>query len=771
MDQLFTIESAALPEGTHVVSFRGSEGLSQLYQFDIAVLIGDTAWSGEDAVAGAATLRMERGDKTPTVVHGVIAAIEHVQDSETKSLFQLAIVPKLYWLTQTHHSRVFVDKSVPEVVEQLLKDSGLSGNDFELKMRESYPAIEHIGQYQESDYAFVSRLLEREGMYFFFEHGDGGEKLIITDCASFHQPIEEPVRYFAGSAGDTGAGESLSTFAARLSALPTGVQVADYDYNKPDLDLLGDGEIGGNSGKLRMFGENFKDGGTGARVAKVRSEEMSCRKKILRGHGRVMTLRAGYTFEVSEHPRDSYNAKHLVTRLEHYGNQSASGAELKAVLDVEFDEEYRVDVLAIPADAQFRAPRKTRKPRIYGMEGAVVDGPADSEFAQIDDQGRYKVRMLFDESGLDKGEASTWVRMLQPHAGNPEGFHFPLRKGTEVMVAFQGGDPDRPFIAGALPNPQTVSPVTSENNTQNVIRTGGNNLIRMEDKGQHIFISTPPENTFVHMGTPLEGQNLHLNTDGNGHLYVGGQWWHVNHGYVLEEYKNNFDTIVDGDRRRQVLGSHIGDTSVNHELTVGVEQHTTVGTNQTLKVGANRTNQVGGSQTTTIAANRDITMGGNETVTVGASQSVTIGGEQTFTVAGTQTNQLGANQLVQIGGNQDTTVGGNHSLFVGGKSTTTVIDKDEITTGVTFSGHLGATLGVFGGLKGDISLSGEAKFAVAAVVEVVGGIKGSVFLGVNMGLTGGIDMSAHVGPKFDQGSGRFKMETLDSAAAALHFKV
>src|SRR5262245_35052404 len=170
--------------------------------------------------------------------------------------------------------------------------------------------------------------------------------------------------------------------------------------------------------------------------------------------------------------------------------------EIRRLVGSSFDDVHRVEVRAIRADTQFRPRRATPWPRVHGLVGAVVDGEADSEYAQIDEQGRYKVKLKLDESDLRGGKASTWVRMIQPHGGSVEGWHFPLRKGTEVVLAFLGGDPDRPVIAGVAPNAHTPSPVTGLNHTTNVIQTGGRNRIEMEDLegSQRITISSPTMN-------------------------------------------------------------------------------------------------------------------------------------------------------------------------------------------------------------------------------------------------------------------------------------
>jgi type VI secretion system secreted protein VgrG len=200
-------------------------------------------------------------------------------------------------------------------------------------------------------------------------------------------------------------------------------------------------------------------------------------------------------------------------------------------------------------------------PRIYGVEEAVICGAATSPYAQIDAHGRYKVKLYFDEGDLVDGKASTWVRMIQPHGGNPEGHHFPLRKGTEVLLVFLGGDPDRPVIAGAAHNSNKPAVVTESNHTLNVIHTGSDNRIEMEDTqgAQYIDISTPPENTQVHLGA-THGPHTHnwvVTTDGTGLLHTGG----------------NHDVTVGGDMTEDVVGD-LTIRGTTREVTLSVEDMT-----------------------------------------------------------------------------------------------------------------------------------------------------------------------------------------------------
>ncbi len=239
---------------------------------------------------------------------------------------------------------------------------------------------------------------------------------------------------------------------------------------------------------------------------------MLAREEMYVGSGTPFQLRTGYLFELDQHPRAALNKKYLATRLEHHGIQTQSiSPEIAALLAVDTKESYRVEVLeSTDAALPYRVPCITPWPRISGQEMALIDGPADGDpYAQIDDDGRYLLTFKFDENTHDDGKASTRVRMMQPHGGSVEGFHFNLRKGTEVMITFVGGDPDRPMITGVVPNALKPSVVGKRNRSQNIIRTGSKNQIVMEDEQgkEFIFISTPNKATGIYMGYPSGPQS------------------------------------------------------------------------------------------------------------------------------------------------------------------------------------------------------------------------------------------------------------------------
>jgi type VI secretion system secreted protein VgrG len=567
----FSLESSALPRNTKVVAFRGTEGISFLYRFDVFALVPNDegqVLDAADALGAKISLKIERDGGDPHTLHGVIGAVDFLSAEKDLSLHRLEIVPRLADLVHTRHSRIFTKKSIRDVIEAVLDDAGLAAADFDLQLG-SYAPEEHICQFQESHYDFLSRWMEREGIYFFFDHAGEREKVVFADDKSAHQPSPEGSVRFHQLHGDDGfAGPSIHTFRAASSALPSRVKLVDYDYAKPALEIGGEESVAdGGGGEVRLFGERFFTPAEGKRLAKLRKEEFIAGQTLFQGRGRLLGLRSGFTFTLEGHARSALDDTYLVTALEHRGTATTLSADDRALIGGDLPTGYVVELTAISSKVQFRGARKTPWPRVHGFQVGVVDAAADSDYADLDDQGRYAVKIHFDESDLKDGKASTRLRMMQPHGGNPEGFHLPLRKGTEVMIAFLAGDPDRPVVAGVVPNAVTPSPVTSKNHTRNIIHTGGDNHIELEDMAdkQWIDIRTPPKDTFLHLGTPHDGDSHYIvkNTKGdclfeigsNQDVHVGGKLTEKVKGAVDETYSTSQTTKVEGPQDTTVTGA------------------------------------------------------------------------------------------------------------------------------------------------------------------------------------------------------------------------
>ena len=629
MADLFTLSSSGLPDDAALLDFRLTEAINTPYELVVHFVTKtpddlDLA----DAIGAKATLVADRGLGGPSMQWGgVFAAIEHIHQANNIGIFTGLIVPRVWDLAFDEHSRIFTKMNVKEFATAVLQDAGLDSNDFEFRLNGSPSTEELVCQYKESDLAFITRWFEREGLYYFFEQGDDGPKMIVTDKKATDSLRMNAVPYYPTLGHDVSSGEAFQRFRATRRASVAKIKLRDYDYAKPALDVKGEAtasKVG--SREFSRFGDRFFTPSDGDRLAKVRADSALAKEEVYVGSGTPFQLRTGYLFELDQHPRAALNKKYFATKLEHRGVQSASlTADLAHFLGIDASEVYRVDVIeATDADLPYRAPRVTPWPHISGQEIATVDGPADGDhYAQLDDDGRYLVKFKFDENTHDDGKASTRVRMMQPHAGNPEGFHFPLRKGTEVVIIFLGGDPDRPIIAGAIPNAVTPSPITSKNHTRNMIITGSKNVIEIEDlKGKEwIDVYTPALKTDLHMGTAKDWKdmgkspqtvqaNYGEHTDGTAARSIGGDQYiditgllneHV-HGTVQEDYDNQVTQTYTGPKTQTV--TNLVTENFNSGQTTNVKPH------HELQITGTRLDHITGDLTENYDSKQTQTVGG-----------------------------------------------------------------------------------------------------------------------------------------------------------------
>ena len=714
---LFIIASEALPDAD-VVALRGDEALSEPYRFAVGLLTADRI--DHDSTIGARVTLNGVAVSAPWVVHGIIASIEHLHQLDGQLLYQLVIVPRLWRLSQSQHSQIYVDKTDVEIVEQVLRAGGLDDDDLRFDLTSAYPREAHVCQYHEDDLSFVSRLLERQGIHYFFEQLDDRERMVLCDHASGHRPlVDEALRFVPGAADDATRSEALRAFRCRTSVVPGSVCLRDYDYAHPAVDVSGRAVVSAGAGEINVHGENFTTPDEGRRLAAVRAEEISCRRRLFVGNGRV-PLRTGFTFALAEHPHETFNDEYLIVRLEHRGHSAAASAEIRALLGSDGDDEYRIDLVAIGAREPFRPERKTPKPRIYGVENGIVDGAADSPYAQLDAHGRYKVKIDFDEADEAGGRASTWVRMLQPHGGTGEGFHFPLRKGTEVLLTFLGGDPDRPVISGVLPNAHTPSPVTADNHTQNVIQSGGLNRLEMDDLAgqERTTLSTPTEASYLSIGARRDDShyNVDLSTHGDSRLYSGRE----------------MDVVVDSHASEKVAGNVLHAHQKNQEVTVGANKAMVVGGDDTRDVKGAQITDVEGEVAKTYQRDYQKRVHGSYNKHIGTSSYVedidtggsveikTDGSFKVFTNGEEIRLENADDAYIKLTADGDIDLSCN-TLNVEQTSTTDI--SSEFRMGATTSTFLGAVNENFVGIKNENTLAGSVEINVGGSLTVDVGLR------------------------------------------------
>lgn len=536
-DAAYNFASQALPKDTFtVVRFSGKEGLSTLYHFEILLVSEREDIDLTTMLQNPATFTIKGhfsgGEDMP--FHGILSAFEQMHQAGIYFFYRAELRPKLWWLTLTQHNQIFLNKKVDKFLEDVLKDGGLSmGPDFTFQFQGKYQPWEYVCQYGESHFNFVSRWMEREGAYYWFEQGEQSEKMIASDTFIAHAALagHETFLYSPPSGLDAAdVDKVINRFTLKQSPLPKNVLLKDYNYMKPSLDLEGKATVQDKGrGEIYLYGENFANKIEGERLAQVRAEEYQCREKVFHGLSSIPAIRPGYLFSLSRHFRDEFNQQYLTTLVHHEGSQeryllSGLGVQDLGNRDALF---YRNTFECIPGTTQFRPQRLSPKPRIAGTISAKVDAAGSDKYAELDEHGRYKVTLPFDLSGRGEGKASCWLRMATPYAGEGHGMHFPLHKGTEVLLTFLDGDPDRPVIQSAVPNSETPSVVTSAGQTSSRIESSSGHKVVLQDQegkeGIGMFASDGAgDGSWMWMGK-RSPQVFSLSTKGAKHEVVTGQ--------------------------------------------------------------------------------------------------------------------------------------------------------------------------------------------------------------------------------------------------------
>jgi type VI secretion system secreted protein VgrG len=582
--QIVEFQSAGADEHAfQVASMEGLEEISGLYRFRLELYSLDSKIKIEDVIAKTARIGLPRvvatsdGKKGEVLynIFGMPSSFEQLDKQGQHTRYSVEVVPRLWRLSRTVQSRQWQNLNVPGIIGDILKDTNSyaceKGKDFDFKVTDgNYPKREFVVQYQESDLALVSRLAEHEGIFYVIVQTEDREKIVFADNAGAFETIpgDAVLKYLpqqgrgAAESGRSFEEEVVSGWVCRQEEGPAKVQLADWNFRTPDVNLVVEAEVQSTGkGKVYEYGNHYKTKAEGEALAKVRADAIKCRLKRFDGASNCRRLRAGAKFKLEGHYRDTFNGEYLVTSVRHRAVQpvqeSKSGsATLK----------YENTFVAIPADATFRPERRTPLPKISGIMTGLVHAPEAAEHPELDDDGSYRVRLPFDiKAPADENEKpSRPIRMAQPGAGPDHGLHLPLKGKSEAVLGFSGGDPDRPIIVGAVPNPKNGSPVKGANKSQQMWKSGANNMISFDDKKDS-------EKVFVH------GQkDLHLRVKNDTVTWVGRDQ-HV----VVKQHANE---KIEGNQNKSVVGNEVKKIDGNKELSLKGDSVSKIKGNLSLKV-------------------------------------------------------------------------------------------------------------------------------------------------------------------------------------------
>jgi type VI secretion system secreted protein VgrG len=484
-NRIMRVETALGEDVLLLTSLTGEEGMSMPFHFTLDLLSEKPDVKAADILRTPAVVYLELPDGEERPIHGIISRFVQLGQTECQQLtfYRAEMVPWLWFLSMSADCKIFQNKTVLEIVEQVFKDQGYS--DFEIKCVRSYPQREFCVQYRETHLNFVSRLMEEEGIFYFFQHSGTKHTLTLADDGSAVKPCA--VQSTARLAAQAHAHEDdvvLSVECEQAAYLGT-VTLRDYDYLKPSLKL--ESSVSGD-GQEEMYDYTFPGNLTtpdhGDRLARLQLEEQEQWQESVRGESTCRSFQSGFSFDLENHYRKDVNRKYQLLQISHSASNGSYDSQDRS------ESHYHNSFVAIPHKTPFRPQRVTPKPVVQGSQTAVVVGKSGEEI-WVDKHGRVKVQFHWDRDGKKDENSSCWVRVSSSWAGKGWGAIQIPRIGHEVIVDFLEGDPDMPIITGrvynadmtppySLPGDQTQSGIKSRSS-----KSGGTdnyNEFRFEDK-------------------------------------------------------------------------------------------------------------------------------------------------------------------------------------------------------------------------------------------------------------------------------------------------
>lgn len=494
-----------------VVSFKGEEGISKLFRFDITLVTTSQQVDLTQLIENEATFATRTTTGTVyTPYHGILSEVELLGQVDNYLFYRVVLVPALWKLTLTKINEVYLnEQSIPDLISSLLRNNGLSSSNFKvlLKNASAYRARSFVCQYQEDLLSFISRWMEKEGLYYYFEQ-DETAQLSIVDYKEAHPATPISLNYVPRENIQTNRlDQAVTAFAWKQAQVAETIVVQDFNYRQASLadSLKAQSSVAnGRTGQVMFFGDNVRSESEVSRLASVRAEELACQAEIFKGESPAVGIRSGYFLSLSGHYQNDCNGQFLVTSVEHEGSQVGVvlSGQTTAYADGENATVYLARFVANRASQQYRSACRTPKPLIASLLNGVIDSEGSGTTAELNEYGQYKVQLLYDLAEKPASKGSAWIRMANPYGGNGHGMHFPLLKGTEVIIGFLSGDPDQPVIVGAVPNSENPNVVIDQNVQSNGFKTVSGNVISLEDEdsNQGITIHSPSGNSYFYMG-------------------------------------------------------------------------------------------------------------------------------------------------------------------------------------------------------------------------------------------------------------------------------
>lgn len=632
------------------------EGLSELFEYRVEMVCDSATVKLEDLLGQSMTVAFDLADGGGRRnLNGIVSEFRYLGGDGKLTRYEATIRPKVWFMTRWADCRIFQNQTTTAIVQKVLKDRGFS--DVKLAITGKPTTWEYCVQYRETDFNFISRMLENDGFYYFFEHTASKHTLVIADGPPAHAPASgyDTIPYYPPDKEAMRDHEYIDRWDDKRSVMTGAYALKDYAFEAPKRDLLAKAEkpLKQQPPKPEIYDYpgGYYESAIGTDLTGVRLQEVQTLRQVTSGHTNARGLAVGGTFKLKGFPREDQNAEYLVVGADFvvtsddYRSSGGEGTIGEAPL-------YTSEITCIPAKTNYRPPRTTTKPTISGPQTATVVGPAGEEI-WTDKHGRIKVQFPWDREGKSDENSSCWMRVAQLWAGKNWGGMAIPRIGHEVMIEFLEGDPDRPIVTGRVYNGDNM-PVYAlpANKTQSGLKSRstpkgtGFNELRFEDKKD-------AEEVFFH--AEKDFNRVVLNNDtlkvGFGKKEAGDQ--------TVDIYNSRTTTLDQGDDTLTVkTGSRVATIKTDETLTVQTGNQTT-----TVSKGNQTTNVTAGSST--LKAGQSVTIEANTSITlkVGGSSieltqsginikapMVTVEGQSMTTVKGATTQVNGSGMLVLKGG-------------------------------------------------------------------------------------------------------------------------
>lgn len=602
----------------------GHEAISNLFNFHLTALSEDTNIAFNQIIGQSITLHITQSDEKQRHFNGIVSVFACTGKEGDMTRYEIDVVPKLWTLTRYADCRIFHNKEVTDIIKQVLDERNV---DYEDSMNGSYNPLEYCVQYRETDFNFVSRLMEEYGIFYFFRHDDGQHTLVLADSSSAHKPCPgQASAPFNLAAGGLDEGDVVNSWSVEQELRSGKHSLTDYNFSTSTADLSASETTiypaGSNEGmEIFDFPGLHKTKSDGDTFAKLRMQEEEAGHKVAHGSSVCRAFTTGYKFKLQKHPLDAMNGNYILTAIQHI----ASVGETYRDGEDGGSESYSNHFTCIPAEVAFRPPRLTPKPFVQGLQTAVVvgkssdedsaddeDAGGDGEEIWVDKFGRVLVKFPWDR----KSEISCWMRVSQDWAGKGWGMISIPRVGQEVLVSFLEGDPDRPIITGRVYNDVQVVPYPlPDNGTRTTFKTrsttGGSednyNELRFEDKSgdEQVFVRGEKDydtrikndarewigndRSLMVTKDQMEkvGGDLHLQVSGKQVEKVSGDW----HSHVAGNFNHKSDQTISiqaGQNLYEKSGMNFAhEAGQMIHLKAGMTVVLEAGTELCLKVGGN----------------------------------------------------------------------------------------------------------------------------------------------------------------------------------------